>query len=70
MLKSEYEDVKNESMEEDYVEVNALDDIEPNDSLAKKERVARSGKTRNKRRFGYDQMSKQLNVNTVEQFLF
>jgi hypothetical protein len=58
VLKSEYEDVKNESMEEEYVEVNSLDEIEPNDSLVKKERTARSGKTRNKRRFGYDQMSR------------
>ncbi|KAI6183775.1 hypothetical protein M3Y97_00525000 [Aphelenchoides bicaudatus] len=57
VLKSEYEEVKNEAMEEDYVEVNALDDMEQqSESLAKKERSARASKTRNKRRFGYDHM--------------
>lgn len=43
----------------DEVDVNSLDDPgnETEDSLAKKERAARAGKSRNRRRFGYDQMS-------------
>jgi hypothetical protein len=42
------------------IDVNSLEDgsNDAGDSLAKKERNVRSGKGRNKRRFGYDQMSK------------
>jgi hypothetical protein len=62
-LKSEYESVKNESMDDEYgddIDVNAIDDAgnETSDSLAKKERIARPQKSRGKRRFGYDEMSR------------
>lgn len=73
-LKSEYENVKNDSMEyNDEVDVNSIDDpaTELNDSLAKKERAAaRASKTRSRRRFGYDQMRKYQILKCFKTFFY